>query len=99
MLAISSFARRIGIMNPSTNHNRPRRLFTNVNFILFWCAYGVSATGDHLSEMALLKTQDALNPNVDITRLTAGMTFTFFLPFFCLHRLRGHWRIEFRGED
>ncbi|MBI1826171.1 MAG: MFS transporter [Planctomycetes bacterium] len=69
-------------MKLSTNHHPPRRLYANVNFILFWCAYGVSATGDHLSEMALLKTQDALNPNVDITRLTAGMTFTFFLPFF-----------------
>jgi 1-acyl-sn-glycerol-3-phosphate acyltransferase len=31
--------------------------------------------------MALLKTQDALNAEVDITPLTARMTFLFFVPF------------------
>lgn len=57
-------------------------LLTNRNFVLLWCAYAISAFGDHLSEMAILRTQDALNKDVDITPLSARMTFMFFLPFF-----------------
>lgn len=64
-------------------------LFQNRNFMLLWCAYGVSAIGDHLSEMAILKTQDALNPDVDITRLTARMTFCLFVPFLLLSPIAG----------
>lgn len=64
-------------------------LFQNRNFVLLWCAYGVSAMGDHLSEMALLKTQDALNPGVDITPLTARISFMFFIPFFVLAPVAG----------
>lgn len=67
----------------------PHRLLTNVDFMLLWAAYGVSAMGDHISEMALLKTQDALNPNVDITPLNARLTFMFFLPFFVLAPFMG----------
>ena len=65
------------------------KLLYNSNFVLLWCAYGISVMGDHLSEMAILKTQDAVNPNVDITPLTARMTFTFFVPFFLLAPLAG----------
>ncbi|UCE59665.1 MAG: MFS transporter [Phycisphaerales bacterium] len=61
----------------------------NRNFVLLWCAYAVSAMGDHLSEMAILKTQDALSADVDITPLSARMTFTFFVPFFLLAPLAG----------
>ncbi len=64
-------------------------LFQNRNFMLLWCAYGVSAIGDHLSEMAILKTQDALNPNVDITPLSARITFFFFVPFLLLSPIAG----------
>ncbi len=71
------------------SRDRGGSLLTNGNFVLLWCAYGVSAMGDHLSEMALLKTQDALNPGVDITPLTARITFMFFVPFFLLAPLAG----------
>jgi 1-acyl-sn-glycerol-3-phosphate acyltransferase len=64
-------------------------LLRNRNFVLLWAAYGVSATGDHLSEMALLKTQDALSPDVDITPLMARITFVFFVPFFMLAPFTG----------
>lgn len=58
-------------------------IFTNRNFLLLWLAYGVSALGDHLSEMGLLKLQNALDHAVtDTTRRQAVMTFAFMLPFF-----------------
>ncbi len=65
-------------------HTPPATLFRNANFVLLWCAYGVSAIGDHLSEMAILKTQDALSADVDLTPLMARMSFMFFVPFFLL---------------
>ncbi len=69
-----------------TSENRsaphpPTGLLRNRNFVLLWSAYGISALGDHLSEMALLKTQNALSPGVDVTTLTARITFVFFMPF------------------
>lgn len=67
----------------------PANLLRNRCFILLWCAYAVSAMGDHLSEMAILKTQDALNTTVDITPLNARMTFTFFVPFLMLAPVAG----------
>ncbi len=71
-------------MNPSL-----KALLTNRNFLLLWCAYGVSAVGDHLSEMAILASQDALNPDIDITPMQARMTFLFMLPFFLFGPLAG----------
>jgi 1-acyl-sn-glycerol-3-phosphate acyltransferase len=60
-------------------------LFVNRNFILLWLAYGISAFGDHVSRMALLKMQDALDPGVtDVTRRIAIMLFAFMTPFFLL---------------
>jgi len=59
----------------------PAGLLRNRNFVLLCFAYGISAMGDHLSEMALLKTQNALNAEVDVTPLSARITFVFFLPF------------------
>lgn len=73
----------------STGEDAPPSLLHNRNFILLWCAYAVSAMGDHLSEMAILKTQDALNPNVDITPLSARMSFAFFVPFLLLAPIAG----------
>ncbi len=64
-------------------------LLRNRNFVLLWSAYGVSALGDHLSEMAVLKTQDALLADVDVTSLNARMTFMFFLPFLFLGPFAG----------
>ena len=66
-----------------------RGLLRNRDFVLLWCAYGISAMGDHLSEMAILKTQNALSPGVDITPLSARMTFMFFVPFFLLATIAG----------
>lgn len=45
--------------------------------------------GDHLSEMAILKSLDGLNPDVDITPLTARMTFFMFVPFLLLSTVAG----------
>src|ERR1043166_3049025 len=67
----------------------PRGLFQNRNFLLLWLAYGVSAIGDHLSEMAILKTQNALDPNVDITAISARITFFFFVPFLIVSPIAG----------
>ena len=54
-------------------------LLRNRNFVFLWCAYAISAVGDHLSELAVLKTQNALSADVDITPLTARITFMFFI--------------------
>ncbi len=62
----------------------PADLRRNRNFLFLWAAYGVSALGDHLSEMAVLKTLDVVRPDVDVTRLNARMVFLFFIPFFLL---------------
>ncbi|MHC5111533.1 MAG: hypothetical protein ACYTHJ_16825, partial [Planctomycetota bacterium] len=59
----------------------PRNLLYNRNFVLLWCAYAISAFGDHLSEMAILKTQNIVSSEVDVTPLTARMDFMMFLPF------------------
>lgn len=59
-----------------------KNLLRNTNFVLLWCAYGISAMGDHLSELAVLATQNALDENTDITPLTARITFALMLPFF-----------------
>jgi len=59
---------------------QPPTLFRNRNYLCLWAAYGISAIGDHLSEMAILKTQDALE-RTDTTQLQAKMTFAFFVPF------------------
>lgn len=59
-----------------------RSIFLNPNFMLLWMAYGISAFGDHLSEMALLKLQHAMDAAVtDTTSRTAVMLFVFMCPF------------------
>ncbi|HSW44145.1 MAG TPA: MFS transporter [Phycisphaerae bacterium] len=66
----------------------PPGLLRNRGFVLLWAAYGISAMGDHISEMALLKTQDALN-SPRLTQLEALITFMFMLPFFVLGPFNG----------
>lgn len=68
-------------------HSDPLRW--NRNFILLWCAYGISAFGDHLSEMGILKLKHALDPEVDATPIFARMTFLFFLPFLIVGPIGG----------
>ena len=69
--------------------NPPPSLLRNRSFVLLWCAYAISALGDHLSEMAILKTQNALDEGVDITQLAARMSFVFFAAFFLVAPLAG----------
>ena len=64
-------------------------LLGNFRFMLLWAAYGISAIGDHISELAILKTQNAASADVDVTPLDARMTFLFFLPFFLLGPIAG----------
>ncbi len=67
------------------NAGMARSLLANRNFILLWAAYGVSALGDHLSEMGLLAIQHALDADkTDATRRQAIMLFVFMFPFFAI---------------
>jgi len=75
-------------VGPSVRLSLPQRLTANRNFMLLWAAYGISAFGDHLSEMALLQESGGLARD-DITRVQALMTFCFFLPFVLLGPLAG----------
>ncbi|HWL93058.1 MAG TPA: hypothetical protein VNT79_05960, partial [Phycisphaerae bacterium] len=66
------------LLPASSDERRFPALLANPNFILLWLAYGISALGDHLSEMGLLKLQNALEKDVtDIVRRQAAMTFWF----------------------
>jgi len=63
-------------------------IFRNRNFILLWCAYTTSALGDHLSEMAFLFMQDALD-RPDSTSINAIMLFMFMAPYVVLGPIMG----------
>lgn len=63
-------------------------ILRNRNFILLWCAYTISALGDHLSEVALLDMQNVLDRE-DSTRIGAIMLFLFFLPFLVFSPVMG----------
>lgn len=69
--------------------DKPDSLLRNRGFILLWCAYGISAFGDHFSEMAILRTQNALGDDVDVTPMMARMSFLLFLPFFLFGPING----------
>ncbi|MEK6677550.1 MAG: MFS transporter [Planctomycetota bacterium] len=79
----------MSLSQSTTRSNTPQNLLTNSNFLLLWSAYAISAMGDHLSEMAILKTQNALESSVDITPIAARATFLLFLPFFFLGPFSG----------
>lgn len=70
-----------GSLPPNATFRPGGSLLLNRNFALLVAAYGVSALGDHLSEVAILKTQNVLSNEVDATALNARMSFLFFLPF------------------
>ncbi|MBN2445273.1 MAG: MFS transporter [Phycisphaerae bacterium] len=80
--------------NKSTQSRLPNLLVRNPNFVLLWAAYGISAFGDHLSEMALLRESGGFDRD-DITRVQALMTFCFFLPFVFIGPLAGWWADRF----
>jgi 1-acyl-sn-glycerol-3-phosphate acyltransferase len=72
----------------------PNLLIHNRNFVLLWAAYGISAVGDHLSELALLDHLGGLERD-DITRVQALIGFGFFLPFVVLGPLAGWFADRF----
>ncbi len=74
----------------STTHPTtfPPRLRLNTNFLFLWAAYGISAFGDHLSEFGLMRLMQ-VESGQEQTRVTAAMTFVFFLPYFALGPLAG----------
>ncbi len=78
----ASHAPTLSYARVETPTEPPASIFRNRNFILLWCAYGISALGDHLSEMGLLKLQDALSDTrTDSVRIQAIMLLTFMSPF------------------
>ncbi len=66
----------------------PDLLIRNSNFFLLWAAYGISAVGDHLSELALLHERGGVD-RPDATRVQALISFGFFLPFVILAPIAG----------
>jgi 1-acyl-sn-glycerol-3-phosphate acyltransferase len=79
---------------PSKLPNLPGLLIRNRDFVLIWAAYGISAIGDHLSEMALLSERGGFD-RTDITRVQALLTFGFFLPYVLIGPLAGWWADRF----
>lgn len=71
-----------------TTQRLPDWLVQNRNFMLLWAAYGVSAIGDHLSELALLVERNAFEEE-KATRIQALLQFGFFAPFVLLGPLTG----------
>jgi 1-acyl-sn-glycerol-3-phosphate acyltransferase len=63
-------------------------LLRNRAFILLWLAYGVSAFGDHLSELGLMR-ELAVEQSDRQVQTQALMTFLFFVPFFAFGWLTG----------
>ena len=63
-------------------------LLRNRNFLLLFCAYGISAFGDHLSEAGLLQEM-GIGEGQEKTRIGALMLFFFFLPYVLLGPLAG----------
>ncbi|MGE3180761.1 MAG: MFS transporter, partial [Phycisphaerae bacterium] len=61
---------------------------------LLWLAYGISAIGDHLSELALLRECGGMGRG-DTTRVQALMQFGFFLPFVVIGPFAGWWADRF----
>jgi len=74
--------------NSTTRRRNESGLLHNRAFVLLWAAYGVSAMGDHISEMALLKGLGAASTH-NLIQLQAMITFMFMFPFFVLGPFNG----------
>ena len=75
--------------NPSgPSKGLPNLLIRNPNFVLIWLAYGISALGDHLSEVAILKSMGA-EDSANTTRMMARISICFMAPFFFFGPLAG----------
>ncbi len=82
---------------PEAAATLPALLIRNRNFLLLWAAYGISAVGDHLSEMALIKELGGLE-RPDVTRVQALITFAFFAPFPLMAAVAGWWADRFNRK-
>lgn len=69
-------------MNRAAESAAPQRpsIFTNYSFWLLWWAVGISAFGDHLAELGLMKLL-RLDERPNQAEIQAQMTFFFFLPY------------------
>lgn len=63
-------------------------LLRNRSFLLLWGAYGISAFGDHLSELGLMRLLQIEHSTRQV-QTQALMTFLFFIPFFLVGWLAG----------
>lgn len=63
-------------------------LVRNSNFVLLWAAYGISAFGDHLSELAMMRELQIEHSTRQV-QMQALLTFLFFVPFFAAGWLAG----------
>jgi 1-acyl-sn-glycerol-3-phosphate acyltransferase len=63
-------------------------LLRNGNFLLLWLAYGISAFGDHLSELGLMRELRVEQSGRQV-QTQALMTFLFFAPFFACGAFAG----------
>ena len=73
---------------PLPGETAPAGLLRNSNFILLWLAYGISAFGDHLSELGLMRELQVEQSGRQV-QTQALMTFLFFAPFFACGWLAG----------
>ena len=73
-------------MQTMSSEDRPLR--RNRNFLLLLCAYGISAFGDHLSELGIMREM-GIEEGDEKTRIGALMLFCFFLPYVLLGPLAG----------
>ena len=73
---------------PATGEPVRPSLLRNRNFILLWLAYGISAFGDHLSELGLMRELQVEQSGRQV-QTQALMTFLFFFPFFVCGWLTG----------
>jgi 1-acyl-sn-glycerol-3-phosphate acyltransferase len=73
---------------PTAPGEAPPRLLRNTGFVLLWLAYGVSAFGDHLSELGVMRELQVEHSDRQV-QTQALMTFLFFVPFFCCGWLAG----------
>lgn len=67
---------------------RHGNLLGNANFLLLWTAYGISAFGDHLSDLGLMRVL-GIEHSTRQVQTQALMTFLFFLPALAIGWLAG----------
>jgi 1-acyl-sn-glycerol-3-phosphate acyltransferase len=74
--------------SPAPGGYAPARLLRNSSFVLLWLAYGISAFGDHLSELGMMRELRVEQSGRQV-QTQALMTFLFFAPFFVCSAVAG----------